>query len=169
MNLSSGKIWPYAISLAIFGIFSACVASIFVTTKYAPVQLSNEYMLNYHDADAQANDLINAQIAFDKEYDMSYISEGLNKENTVISYKLTDKNQKSINDAKIKILVTRPDQLQHSMEFENPTVEEGVYSFSAIELPLEGRWNIIAKVEIGEQSGFYNIKADTRDANITKY
>lgn len=169
MNLSSGKIWPYAISLAIFGIFSACVASIVVTTQKAPVMLSDAYMMDYHQADAQANDIINAQIAFDKEYDMSYISQGLNSENTEIQYKLTDKNQNAINDATIKILVTRPHELQYNMEFENPSVVEGVYSFSDIKLPKEGRWNIIAKVEVGQKSGFYNIKADTRETEFKKY
>ncbi|MDY0116347.1 MAG: FixH family protein [Sulfurimonadaceae bacterium] len=169
MNLSSGKIWPYAISLAIFFIFSACVTSIVVTTQYAPVELSDQYMMNYHEADAQANDLINAQIAFDKNYDFAYIPEGLNLENTEIVYKITDKNQHAINDAKIKVVLTRPDQLQYNMEFENPTIRDGIYSFNDIKLPLEGRWNIIAKVEVGEHSRYYNLKADTRETTVKEY
>lgn len=169
MDLSSGRIWPYAISIAIFLIFSACVASVYVTTQKTPVMLSDAYMMDYHQADAQANELIEAQIKFDQNYNLEYISKELNPENTEIIYKLTDKNQHAINDAKIKILVTRPDQLQYNMEFDNPTIIDGMYSFRDIKLPLEGRWNIIAKIETSEHTGYYNIKADTRENEVIKY
>jgi nitrogen fixation protein FixH len=166
--LQSGRVWPYAIGMAIFGIFSACVASIVVTTQYAPVQLSNDYMMNYHEADSKANRLIDAQIAFDKKYNLKYLHTTLDVENSSVSYKITDKNQKAIDDAKIKILVTRPDEVKHNMEFDKPEISNGVYSFRDIKLPLEGRWNIIAKVDIGENTSYYNIKTSTRVAEFKR-
>lgn len=164
--LASGRIWPYAIGISIFGIFSACVATIVVTTQYASVQLSDEKMLNYHEADARANELINSQISFDKKYDLEYIHSDVNLENTKISYKITDKNKKAVDDAKVKVLLTRPDSTEHNIELTNPEVSNGIYSFKDIKLPLEGRWNFIAKVDIANETGYYNIKTSTREAEF---
>ena len=43
-----------------------------------------------------------------------------------------------------------------------PAVENGIYSFSGLEFPKVGVWNLIAKIQIGSDYRFYNIKADTR-------
>ncbi len=167
--LKSGRLWPYAIGISIFGIFSACVASIFVTTQYAPVQLSDEKMLNYHEADAKANDLINSQIAFDKKYDIQYLHSGLNVNNdTKIAYKIVDKNKNAIDNAKLKILLTRPDTLKYNIELTSPKVSNGTYTFSNTKLPVEGRWNIIAKIDIANDTGYYNIKTSTREDEFKK-
>jgi nitrogen fixation protein FixH len=166
---ASGRIWPYAIGISIFGIFSACVATIFVTTQYASVQLSDEKMLNYHVADANANKLINAQISFDKKYDVEYLYSRLSIDgDTKISYKITDKSEAVVNDAKVKILVTRPDTIEYNMELTDPEVSNGIYTFSKIKLPVEGRWNIIAKIDVEKDTGYYNIKTSTREKEFVK-
>jgi len=161
MSKSSGRIWPYAIGISITMVFGFCVATIMVTQK-ANIQESDAYMTHYQDADANANDLIKAQIAFDKKYKIEYITDGIKEKDTVLKYKLTDINAKPINDAKIVIATSRPETAEYNQKLENPLVENGIYSFSGANFPKVGVWNIIAKVDAGDESRFFNIKADTR-------
>ena len=166
--MSNGRIWPYAIGTSILLIFGACVATIIVASKL-PVEKSDTYMMGYHEADASANDLIKARIAFDEKYKVSYIAKGLSVENSTISYKVTDLDSNPINDAKLNIVVTRPNNHKHNQELDNPSVENGIYTFSSVKLPLEGRWNIMAKINIDELQRFHNVKADTRTKEAKEF
>lgn len=161
MSKSSGRIWPYAIGLSITMVFGFCVATIVVTQK-AHIQESDAYMTHYQDADANVNDLIEAQIAFDKKYKIEYITDGIGESNAVIKYRITDINANPVNDAKIIIATSRPETAEHNQELINPIVKDGVYSFTGADFPKVGVWNIIAKVNVGDTSRFFNIKADTR-------
>jgi FixH. len=168
MNLSNGKIWPYAIGISIVLIFGACVATVIVASTL-PVQKSDKFMMDYHDADANANEIIKAQIAFDQKYKIEYLTQGLSTKGTSIRYKINDADANAINDAKIKVVLTRPNQLQYDIALDNPTVSEGVYTFENVTLPLEGRWDVMAKIEIGQDSRYYNLKADTRNTTFKEY
>jgi nitrogen fixation protein FixH len=161
MSKSSGRIWPYAIGVSILFIFGACVATIIVTSKM-PVEKSDTYMMGYHEADASANEIIEAQIAFDKKYKIEYKTESLNLESSEIKYKITDIDGKPIDNATLKVVVTRPNNHKHDQELTSPSVANGLYTFKSIKLPEAGRWDIMAKVNIGDNQGFYNLKADTR-------
>jgi hypothetical protein len=52
---------------------------------------------------------------------------------------------------------------------DNPNVDNGVYTFEAGKLPLEGRWNIMAHVVAGENERYYHLKADTRYPKVFEY
>ena len=54
-------------------------------------------------------------------------------------------------------------------DLSKPVSENGVYTFEAIDLPKPGRWDIMAKVTIGEYQRYYNLKADTRNPNTTEF
>ena len=168
MNLSNGRIWPYAIGGSIILVFGACVATIIVANKL-PVEKSDTYMMGYHQADAKANELIKARIAFNKNYKVEYITDGLSLDSSVIKYRVTDLNSNPVDSATLKVVVTRPNNHKHDQELINPTVENGVYTFSTITLPQEGRWDIMAKVNVGELQRFYNVKADTRAKEAFEY
>lgn len=168
VNLSSGKIWPYAISISIILIFGACVATIVVATKL-PVEKSDLYMADYHDADKNANALIKSRIAFDKKYKIDYIAGGLSIDNSSVKYRVTDVNSNLVDNANIVIVVTRPNSRKFDLELNSPIVKDGIYSFSGINLPKEGRWDIMAKVSVDDLIRYYNVKADTRDSNFTEY
>ena len=168
MNLSSGRVWPYAIGASILFIFGACVATIVVASKL-PVEASDTYMMNYHQADASANELIEAQIAFDKKYKLEYVNNGISLENTILQYKLSDREGNPVENAEIKVVLTRPNNHKYDQEFVDPKREGGVYTFSSIALPQEGRWDIMAKISVDDLSRFYNIKADTRYKHIQEY
>lgn len=168
MNLSNGRIWPYAIGISIILVFGACVATVMVAMKL-PVEKSDTYMMGYHEADASANELIKARIIFDKNYKIEYISDKLSLENSVIKYRVSDLNSNPVDNASLKVVVTRPNNHKHDQELINPTVENGVYTFSTIKLSLEGRWDVMAKVNVGELQRFYNVKADTRAKEAFEY
>jgi len=168
MKLSNGRVWPYAIGASIVFIFGACVATIVVTSSL-PVQNSDTYMMSYHDADAKANELISAKINFDKKYKIEYVTEIFKKDKSVIAYRVSDKDSNPVNDATIKVVLTRPSTLKSDQELNSPSVENGVYTFKATTLPAEGRWDVMAQVSVGEVSRFYNIKTDTRGMDIVEY
>jgi nitrogen fixation protein FixH len=168
VSKSSGRVWPYAIGASILLIFGACVATIIVTSKM-PVEASDTYMMGYHEADANANEIIQAQIDFDKKYTIEYQTQALNVENTQLIYKVTDKEGKAVDNATIKVIVTRPNNHKHDQELLGPIVNNGVYTFAPITLAQEGRWDIMAKVEVDDQQRFYNLKTDTRAKETFEY
>lgn len=165
---SKGRIWPYAIVLSILFIVAASVATVVVAVKN-PVEMSDMDMQGYHHYDANANDIIAAKIAFDRHYSIAYASNELNRENAVIAYTISDKAGNRIDDAKINIVVTRPDNRKNDIVSAAPKVEEGLYVFEIGKLPLAGRWNIMAHIVVGQYERYYSLKADTRYPNVFEY
>lgn len=168
MKKSNGKIWPYAIGISILLVFGACVGTV-VITNTLPVENSDTYMMGYHEADAKANELIQEEINFNKKYKVKYITESLNTDSSEIKYTVSDLDNNPVNNAKIKIVITRPNNHKHDQELLNPKVENGVYTFAKTTLAQEGRWDVMAKIDIGENQRFYNVKADTRSTSAYEY
>jgi len=168
LSKSSGIIWPYAIGTSILLVFGACIATVVIANKL-PVEKSDTYMMNYHEADAKANELIQARIDFDKKYKVAYITDELSLESSVLKYRVSDLNSQTIDNAKIEVVVTRPNNHKHDQTLNSPTYENGVYTFSAIKLPVEGRWDIMAKISVGDVQRYYNVKADTRTKEAFEY
>ena len=168
MKLSNGIIWPYAIGASIVLVFGFCVATIVVTSK-SPVEKSDIYMMGYHEADANANELIKARMAFDKKYKIEYLTDGISQENSIIKYKITNLNDDPLNNAKIKVVITRPNNHKYDQELINPSVENGVYTFNSVKLQKPGRWDIMAKINVDKLQRFYNVKTDTRVKEATEY
>jgi nitrogen fixation protein FixH len=168
LNKSNGKIWPYAIGTSIVLVFGACVATVAVTNTM-PVEKSDTYMMDYHEADAKANELIKAQIAFDKKYKIKYITDGLSLDESIIKYKISDLNLNPVENAKIEVVITRPNNHKYDQTLKSSTYENGVYTFDSVKLPVEGRWDVMAKVSVGDLQRYYNVKADTRAKEAYEY
>ncbi|MBU0633055.1 FixH family protein [bacterium] len=168
MKKNSGIQWPIGIGLSILGVVALGAWTIAETAKM-PVQESDIYMTYYQDADANANKIINEAIEFNKKYNIEYLGKQLNAEGSQIVYKVTTKKGANVDDAKVKVIVTRPQTHDYDMTLENPTVSNGTYSFET-KLPGIGRWDIMAQIEVGENKRYYNLKADTRsDKKPTEY
>mgnify|MGYP003574753922 CR=1 FL=1 len=169
MSKSKAMHWPYGIALSFLLIIGLIIGTIIVAGNNAVVD-SDLFMQNYHTADQNANEIIMARIAFDKKYTLEYVTEGLSSENSVIAYKLTDKIGNPITDASIEVVLTRPNSREHNVMMKEPVVSvDGVYEFAPVKLPLEGRWDIMAKVTAGENQRYYNLKADTRYTETYEY
>ena len=167
--VSSGKIWPYAISIAILTFFGAIVFSITFILKTTPVEKSNTYMMGYHHADLKANDIIQAKIDFNRKYKIEYITESFSQVGSTLKYKVTDLNGVLINDATLELLMTRPDLKQYDQKLTEYSVDNGIYSFSGFTLTQPGRWNIMAMVTVGDVQRFYNVRVDTRKKEAIEY
>ena len=165
---SDGRIWPYAIIISILLIVAAGGATIYVALQH-PVEMSDSNMQDYHDYDKKANEFITAKIAFKKNYTIAYVSEKLDINDAVVVYKITDTSGASVNDAKLNIVLTRPDNRNNDIVLDSPTVDNGLYTFSVGKLPLVGRWNIMAHIVVGENERYYNMKADTRQAKAFEF
>jgi nitrogen fixation protein FixH len=161
MKKSRGLQWPIGIAVALVLVIVMGARTIVETAKEG-VQESDIYMTNYQNADTDANKLINARIAFNKKYNLEYLGKQLNAQNAQLIYKITTKDGKSVNDAKLKVIVTRPQTHNEDMTLVNPKIDNGIYSFET-KLPGIGRWDVMASVEIGADKRFYNLKMDTRD------
>jgi len=165
MNIiKSGKLWPYAIGLAITGVFGLGVWTIIETGK-ADIQPSDAYMTNYQDADANANKLIKSRIAFDKDYKLKYVSDKISQNGCDVKYALTTKDGKAVKGAKMLLEISRPEVETYTKKLDNPKFEENVYVFHDVKFPKVGVWNLVLKVDIGDKSRFYAIKTDTRITN----
>ena len=162
-----GRIWPIAISLSIFGIFLASVATVLIALEN-PVEMSDLGMQEYHKYDTNVNEIIEAKIAFDKKYSIEYLGQ-LKQGDAMVSYRVTDKAGNAINDAKINIMITRPNDHATDIPLDKVSVDNGVYTFESIALPKPGRWDIMANVVIGDKQRYYNLKADTRQTNAFEY
>jgi len=167
VSKSNGRVWPYAIATAIILVFSFCVATIVVTQK-ANIQESDAYMTHYQHANTIVNDVIKAQIVFDKHYKIEYISNGL-KSGSPVSYKVTTLDGTPVNNAELILATSRPETNEFKNNANNPSVKNGIYSFSNLEFQKPGVWNLIVKVTIGDEYRFYNIKADTRDKKSSEF
>lgn len=168
MNKNAGRKWPViiAVSTLIVVAFGA------VTIKTAinnPVQMSDYGMQGYHEYDRDANDIINAKIAFDQKYRISFLVPQITTKGTILSYQVTDKSGNAVNDAKFEVKMTRPDSTNFDVNCTQSNVSEGKYTFNAVDLPKEGRWDIMAKVTIGADQRYYNLKADTRSPNTFEF
>jgi len=165
---SDGKIWPYAIIISILLIVAASVATVIVALDH-PVEMSDSNMQEYHHYDKYANEFIAAEIAFNKNYTITYESEKFDVNGAVVVYKLTENDGNVVNNAKLDIVLTRPDNRNSDIVLDNPTVDNGLYTFNAGKLPLIGRWNIMAHVVVGENERYYNLKADTRQVKAFEF
>lgn len=168
MAKDSGRKWPIIIFVSTLFIIGFSIATIGVALKN-PVELSDYGMQNYHTYDDNANDIINAKIAFDHYYTVAFLTSALSEKETVISYAIKDKEGKAVNDANITVVLTRPDTSKLDIHLGHPVIADGIYTFTAVNLPKLGRWDILTKVTIGENQRYYSLKADTRYPKTTEF
>ncbi len=166
--MDNGKQWPIGIIASIIFIVIACAVTVYVALLQ-PVQQNEDMMLDYQTMDANVNDLVVASIVFNKKYSLSYVGNGVSESGSTIAYKLTDKEGNPINDAKFKVILSRPVVNDAKMDLDKPQVKDGVYSFENIKVTKKGRWNILAKVSVGDDFRHMNLKSDTMDKSVYEF
>jgi len=167
-KMSDGRHWPVGIIMATILIVIACAATIYLALLQ-PVQEDGDMMQSYHDFDSSANGIIVANVVFNKKYTLRYIGEGVSEEGSTIAYKLVDNKGKAVNNAKFEVILSRPVIQEDQVVLGKPRVDNGVYSFDNIKVPLKGRWNILARVSIGEDFRHMNLKSNTMDKGVYEY
>ena len=166
--MRNGMQWPIGIISSIMFIVAACAVTVYLALLQ-PVKEDQEMMLGYHALDANANDVIVAGIIFNKKYNLSYTGEGVSLDGSTLSYRLEDANGNPVNDATFEVIISRPVVTTENVSLENPRIENGNYIFENVKVSEKGRWNILAKVTVGEDYRHMNLKSDTMDENVYEY
>lgn len=168
MNKNAGRKWPIIIAVSTLIVIGFGAVTI-KTAINNPVEMSDYGMQGYHEYDRDANDIINSKIAFDQKYLISFLTPQITEKGAVLSYQVTDKSGNPVNDAKFEVVMTRPDSTKFDVNCTQASVSEGKYTFNPVDLPKEGRWDIMAKVSVGAVQRYYNLKADTRSPNTFEF
>jgi len=169
MANNEAKHWPIGITAAILAVVVACGLTIYIVVKHAPVEESNVYMQGYHDTDANYNEIIAAKNSFDKLYTISFNTPQIKEENTILDYSVKALDGQTVENAELKIVLTLPYTSKEDITLENSTFNGQSYTLESVNLPHPGRWNIMAKVTVGDEYRYYNLHADTRAANTYEY
>ena len=157
MKKSERNYWPHAIVISIFLIAVACAATVYISIKNAPVEFDTFYFDNYGNVDKNINEIQTKQKVFEEKY--VFVFNGLDtleiKEDNQISIQLKDKEtDKLIDNANIKMLLTRPETNKLNIE-SVAKYSDDLYILSPIEISKAGRWLIQVKVEVDEDAGFF--------------
>jgi len=168
MNLSDGKQWPIGVITSTILIIIACAVTIYIALLQ-PVQEDGDMMMDYHSLNANANDVIVAGFIFNKKYELTYTGEAVSQEGSTLSYKLVDVNGQAVNNAKFDVILSRPILSGSEITLEEPKVDNGNYSFENVQVSDKGRWNILAKVTVGDDYRHMNLKSDTMDTGVYEY
>ncbi len=166
--LKSGKQWPIFIAVAIFGVVILGYWTIKETMK-ADLAESNLYMSYYQNVDDNINEILEANIAFDKNYVLKLAFLDLNDKNGKVIYTLHDKSGKELSDAKVELVISRPVNDAKDISLKPTKVENGKYIFENIHLPKEGRWDLLLKVQVDGKTRYLNLKADTRSKKAFEF
>jgi hypothetical protein len=147
--------WPAGIIASIIFIIFACAYTIKIALDN-PVQMDSAFNSNYHIVDENINEIMRAQAAFDDKYKVTTNQSrfAFGKNSLVLQVEELSTNS-SIDNASMELLITRPETTEHDQMLKPTNVKDGKYTFDGIDIALKGRWQIVAKVTIGKDYGYY--------------
>ena len=166
--VKSGEQWPIFIAVAIFGVVVLGYWTIKETMR-ADLTESNIYMDRYQNVDDNINEILEANIEFDKSYTLKLEFIDLGSKSAKIVYMLTDKSGKPVDDAQAKLVMSRPVSDAEDISLKPTKIEKGKYIFENIHLPKEGRWDLLLEVKAGDKTRYFNLKADTRSEKTFEF
>jgi len=187
MKIEKYKLWL----LFFFIIFGFTFGMIIWTVKSAvntPVFEDKSFLSSYHIVDDDYNNMMEDNKKFLQKYDISfdinnhkvgldvsdmflgrrYLEKShkhkdfleVGKNNIFVSIK--DKNSsKVIKNAKIEILLTRAIDDKEDMNIKSFDFKDNGYK-KEILIPIKGYWNLIGKVTIDNQKGYFFVKTNTK-------
>lgn len=146
--------WPHSIIAGILFIIGACVATIVIAVKN-PVEMDTFYMEKYQKVDENINEIMVLQEKFNAKFELKYSTESFVIGQNSIAIKLIDKQtSQEVGDAKVVLLLSRPETNKDNKEMKPSKIENGTYTFDTIETLKPGRWQILTKIEVGEFKGY---------------
>jgi len=154
--------WPIGIFLAILAVVGLGIWTINVANSN-PVVMDEFYFDKYQDVDYNYNKIKKSQIAFDKKYDISYDINKLNIGDNTLVISVMTKDKKPVEDAKIKVKITRPFTNKQDIDLKVVSSENGRYKMTPFKIDTIGRWQILSKVQVGDLISFTKT-----DINATK-
>jgi hypothetical protein len=156
--------WPIGIILSIFGLIGLSIWTI-KQANIKPVVMDDYYLESYQDVDADINDILNKQIAFDKKYHIDIKPKAfVVGENSVEITLLTKTDNKPVTDANITVKITKPDTDKYDKLLNTTTSKDGIYKFGPFAVEKVGRWQIMTKVITADQLASFS----KTEVNATK-
>lgn len=150
--------WPHAIVAMILGCIVACGWTIKIALDN-PVEMDTFYMEKYQKVDQTINEIIELQTKFDAAFNLSYSTEQFAIGKNSITLKLTDKSGKTIDDATITMMLSRPETNKDNKQMSPSKIENGLYTFGPFDIQKPGRWQILSKIEMGDFKGYHKNEA----------
>lgn len=160
MQNNTKTFWPHAIVLSIIAIVIACIATIVIALKN-PVQMDNFYMDRYQNVDENINEIRDTHKRFESKYAVAFDNPNPRAMESEFEFKITPKSARLPN-FKTQILLTKPETNEFNEELSLIQQKE-VLKTAKVKLAKEGRWQILLKINDGEDTGFYKF-----DINATR-
>jgi len=177
---NKGRMWILIIAgLLLFGIYM--IVWTVRSAMSVPVHESNNFMLKYQTADRNSNALIQAQKLFENKYNIELqnmkpiilaeeeqnlnskikqeIPMALKQGENSFSYRIEDKEGKSIENAKVSFLLTRPHTEKDDMLDESLTYQNESYQSKAFNINKAGRYTLQLRVKIDNAVGYRETSA----------
>ena len=147
--------WPHGIIGMLIFIVFVCVLLVKIAMNNPP-QMDNFYLKDYQLVDESINEIKARQKIFEENFILIYKTKKFTtgKKN---SFKMSIKGKNSqavVKNAKIRLLVTRPDTNNYNQEFILKDTKNGMFVFDGIEIGQVGRWQILTKIYIDDKSSF---------------
>lgn len=157
-NKKNINLWPYAIVLSIVFVAIMCADVVRIALSN-PVEMDSYYLSDYHDVDENINEILKSKKEFDKKYKVEVEFKKFVAKDNKIKIKITDKKDlKNIEDAKIELLITRPDVSTFDKKPKFIGVEDGYYIYKAFDVEKKGRWQILVKVNLDNLVSFTKLE-----------
>jgi len=86
-----------------------------------------------------------------------------------VSYSILDKEGNAVNDATFEVILSRPILGASDIVLAEPRIENGNYIFDNVKVTQKGRWNILARVSIGDDFRHMNLKSNTMENGVYEY
>ena len=151
--------WPhFIIALVVF-----TVALGVWTVKTAidnPVEIDDSYMMSYQELDKNIYKIQQMKRKFQQRYQVRLLTKKLDFPDAHIEFEILTKDGKPVKDAKVEVLLTRPETKKRDIKTQARYVD-GRYVVEA-KLPLEGRWNLLLKITIEDLVDYEKYKLSTR-------
>ena len=149
--MKKSNFWPLII-VVVFLPFTAGIIATVVISQDNPVSMDNRFLSNYHTVDKNYNDLMAKQSQFEKDFNASFVTTSFHEGANELVLHLAARDGGSVDNAKIEALLTRPhtDAMDQNLTFKS--AGDGMYK-TTVTIPAAGRWQVKAKVLIGDHSG----------------
>lgn len=146
--------WPHAVVGSILLIVVACGYTIKIAMDN-PVEMDSYYMEKYQTVDSNINDILEKQALFDAAYKVKIKTQkfSLASDNT-LQILITDASDTPVNNAKIKLLISRPETNKYNQEIQLDDAKDGIYTVDGIKVSKPGRWQILTRVSIEQYEGY---------------
>lgn len=155
MSNKSKNYWPHAIvAVLVFMVFA--VSMVVKIAIDNPVQMDSYYFEQYQQVDKNIDDIRAKQKIFDESFTITYNTKKftMNKINSFKMSILDNNSQTLIENAEIKLVVTRPDTNEDNQEIHVTKSTNGEFIFEGIKAQKPGRWQILTMITINDKIGF---------------